>query len=142
VAAKLGKDVFLALVAVAWSDGDVTTAEARAIVRAASASGLADADLDEIEQATQDPLSLDAIPPASMTPDGCRQIYALACYLAAADGRVVDAERAALTRVADRFGLSEDDRKKGLEESVTIAESMNAGAAVIEALAREVRRSK
>ena len=75
--------MFLALVAVAWSDGDVTTAEARAIVRAASDSGLTGADLDEIEQATLDPLSVDAVPPASFTPDGCRQIYALAWCLAA-----------------------------------------------------------
>jgi uncharacterized membrane protein YebE (DUF533 family) len=142
VAVKLGKDVFLALVAVAWSDGEVTTAEARAIVRAASASGLSEPDMDEIERATQDPLSLDAVPLANMTPEACRQIYALACYLAAADGRVVDAERAALARVGDRFGLSEADRKKALEESVAIAQSMNAGAQVIEALAREVRRTK
>jgi hypothetical protein len=52
---RLGRDVFMALAAVAWADGKVDPEEADAIVRTALEEGL---DLDEIadiEQATSRP---------------------------------------------------------------------------------------
>jgi uncharacterized membrane protein YebE (DUF533 family) len=118
----MNKDVFLALAAIGWADGQLDPDEADAIVRAAVEAGL---DLDvisEIENATKQPVDIGEIDRSSLTKQDRLFVYAVACWIAQLDGKVSDTEAAALVRLGNRLGVPERPR------------------AAVEELAREVAR--
>ena len=57
----LGRDVYLALAAVGWADGQLDQEEADAIVRTALEEGLEIDEIAEIEEATKNPIDIGVI---------------------------------------------------------------------------------
>jgi uncharacterized membrane protein YebE (DUF533 family) len=97
----LGRDVFLALAAVGWSDGKLDAEEADAIVRTALEEGLDLDEIDAIEKATKAPTALDAIDLAGLTKADRLFVYAVASWMVRLDGVLDDREIEALRKLAD-----------------------------------------
>src|SRR5438309_868041 len=135
---KLSKDVFRALATVAWADGEVTTSEARALVRAASAAGLSDVDLDDVERATTHRTSLSDLEELALTRADAEWVYAVACVLGAADGKLVDEERASIERLGDLLRLTNEERESARRASLSFAQTIGASTYTLEVLAHEI----
>jgi tellurite resistance protein len=115
-ARRMNRDVFIALAAVAWADGQLDPDEADAIVRAAAEEGL---DIDEIaaiESATESFVDLGVIDRSGLSKEERLFVYAVACWIARMDGVVTDAESSALARLGERLGVPE--RPRGHAESI------------------------
>jgi len=119
---KLGKDVFMALAAVGWSDDKVEPAEADAIVHAARECGVDVVELDAVKRATQKKVELTAIKSMKLAPDERLFVYAMATWLARVDGVVMPEEKDALAKLGDALKLADGDRTKASAASFRIAE--------------------
>jgi len=119
---KLGKDVFMALAAVGWSDDKVEPAEADAIVHAARECGVDGVELDAVKRATQKKVELTAIKSMKLAPDERLFVYAMATWLARVDGVVMPEEKDALAKLGDALKLADGDRTKASAASFRIAE--------------------
>ena len=107
---RLGRDVFLALAAVAWADGTLDPEEADAIVRTAVDEGL---DLDaiaEIEAATKARVDIGVIDRKNLTKEDRLFVYAVASWMTRLDGRVSEAETAALARLGEALKVPVEPR--------------------------------
>jgi hypothetical protein len=135
---KLGKDVFLALAQVAWADGEVSAGEAKALVRAAKAAGLAGADLQAVESALASRESSKRAPKVALTAEQSEMVYALACALSAVDGQIAESEREAIASLGDRLKIPFDARGRGAAASVAVAKELEVGGDAIAALTREL----
>jgi uncharacterized membrane protein YebE (DUF533 family) len=102
---RLGSDVFVALAAIAWADGQLDADEADAIVRAAFDEGLSLEEIAAIEEATKERVDLGVIDRSSMSKDDRLFVYAVACWIARLDGQVTDAESDALARLGEKLGV-------------------------------------
>lgn len=98
-ASRLGKDVFVALAAIAWADGKLDPDEADAIVRAAADEGLDLEEIAEIEAATGSPVDLGVIDRAGMSKEDRLFVYGVACWIANMDGEVTSEEAQALAKL-------------------------------------------
>ncbi len=107
---RLGKDIFVALAAVAWADGQLDADEADAIVRAAADEDLSLEEIAAIESATKTPVDLGVIDRSGMSKEDRLFVYAVACWIARLDGRVTDAESDALGKLGERLGVPERPR--------------------------------
>jgi uncharacterized membrane protein YebE (DUF533 family) len=107
---RLGKDIFVALAAIAWADGQLDPDEADAIVRAAVDEGLSLEEIADIEQSTKQPVDLGVIDRAGLTKDDRLFVYAVACWIARLDGSVSAAESDALGVLGERLGIPERPR--------------------------------
>jgi uncharacterized membrane protein YebE (DUF533 family) len=107
---KLRRDVFVALAAVAWADGEMAADEADAIVRAAVEEGLSLEEIAEIESATSTRVDLGAIDRAGLGKEDRLFVYAVACWIARMDGRVTPEESEALSGLGERLGVPERPR--------------------------------
>jgi uncharacterized membrane protein YebE (DUF533 family) len=107
---KLGRDVFIALAAVAWADGQLDPDEADAIVRAALDEGIDLAEIGEIELATKKPVDMGVIDKSSLGKEDRLFVYGVACWIARLDGKVTDEEGAALSKLGERLGVPEKPR--------------------------------
>jgi uncharacterized membrane protein YebE (DUF533 family) len=108
--AKLGKDVFIALAAIAWADGRLDQDEADAIVRAAAEEGLELDDIAEIEEATKSPVDLSVLAREGLGVEDRMFVYAVATWIARLDGPILDEEAAVLAALGDRLGLPDRPR--------------------------------
>jgi len=120
--ARLQRDVFIALAAIAWADGRLDPEEADAIVRAAVDAGLDLDTISDIERATSSRVDLGAIERSAMTKADRLFVYAVARWIAELDGEVTTGEHDALAALGERLGVPERAR------------------ASAEAIAREVAR--
>src|ERR1700723_1272091 len=102
--ARFRKDVFIALAAVAWADGQLDPDEADAIVRAALEDGLSLEEITAIEAATKAPVDLGVIDRSGLSKEDRLFVYAVACWIARMDGKVTEAEADALTKLGERLG--------------------------------------
>jgi uncharacterized tellurite resistance protein B-like protein len=107
---RLGKDIFVALAAIAWADGTLDPDEADAIVRAAADEGLSLEEIAAIEEATKERVDLGVIDRSSMSKDDRLFVYAIACWIARLDGQVTDAESDALAKLGEKLGVPERPR--------------------------------
>jgi uncharacterized tellurite resistance protein B-like protein len=107
---RLGKDIFVALAAIAWADGQLDPDEADAIVRAAADEGLSLEEIAAIEEATKERVDLGVIDRSSMSKDDRLFVYAVACWIARLDGQVTDAESDALAKLGEKLGVPERPR--------------------------------
>lgn len=95
-----GRDVYLALAAVGWADGQLSQEAGDAIVRTALEEGL---DLDvvqEIEEAVKTPQTIGAIDRLQMSKSDRLYVYAVASWITLLDGRVTEREEEVLSRLA------------------------------------------
>jgi uncharacterized membrane protein YebE (DUF533 family) len=107
---KLRRDVFIALAAVAWADGELAPDEADAIVRAAADEGLSLEEIAEIESATRTRVDLGTVDRTGLSKEDRVFIYAVACWIARLDGRVTPEESEALAALGERLGVPERPR--------------------------------
>jgi uncharacterized membrane protein YebE (DUF533 family) len=106
----LGRDVYIALAAVGWADGQLDPDEADAIVRAAVEEGLELEAINDIEAATKTPVDLGVIDRKGLSKEDRLYVYGIAVWITRMDGVVSDAERAALTKLADALKVPEHPR--------------------------------
>jgi uncharacterized membrane protein YebE (DUF533 family) len=107
---RLGTDVFVALAAIAWADGQLDSDEADAIVRAAADEGLTLEEIAAIEESTRHRVDLGVVDRSAMSKDDRLFVYAVACWIARLDGRVTAAESDALAKLGERLGVPERPR--------------------------------
>ena len=88
----LGKDVFVALAALAWVDGAVAPEEAEALIGAAMMTGLSESELAEVEAALTVPVPLERLDGLRITGDDRLFVYGVGLWLVRADGVVTDDE--------------------------------------------------
>jgi len=107
---KLGKDIFIALAAVAWADGKLDPDEADAIVRAAVDEGMELDEIGAIEAATRQKVDLGVVDRAGLSKEDRLFVYGVACWIARMDGQVTPEETAALAKLGERLGIPERPR--------------------------------
>jgi uncharacterized membrane protein YebE (DUF533 family) len=107
---RFGTDIFVALAAIGWADGQLDPDEADAIVRAAADEGLSLEEIAAIEESTRQRVDLGVIDRSAMTKDDRLFVYAVACWIARLDGRVTPAESDALAKLGERLGVPERPR--------------------------------
>jgi len=115
---NLGRDVFVALSAVIWADGEVTENEAEALLSAARANGLAGSDLAAVERATRVRTDVDVLVGLALSPEEQSFVYGIAAWLTCADGKVTHEELALLDKLGDALGLSAGDRDAAASAAV------------------------
>ncbi len=108
---KLNKDVFVALAAVAWADGQLDPDEADAIVRAAVDCGLELDEISEIESATKERIDLGTVDRKGLSKQDRMFVYAIACWIAQLDGLVTEEEQQTLTALGEKLGVPERPRR-------------------------------
>ncbi len=116
-----GRDVFIALAAVAWADGTVDPDEADAIVRAAVDVGVELDEIASIEEATRKPVTLSAIDKGALSKESRLFVYAVACWIARLDGKVTDEESAALTQLGEALEIPERARAGAEKRAAEVA---------------------
>ncbi len=119
---RLGRDVFIALAAVGWSDGKLDADEADAIVRTALEEGLELDEIAEIEKATKAPVDMSVVDRASLTKADRLFIYAVASWMIRLDGIVDSRELDALRRLGDLLKLPERPREHADIIALEVAE--------------------
>lgn len=107
---RLGRDVFLALAAIGWSDGELDAKEGDAIVRLAVDEGLELDEIGELEEATSTPVELESVNWHRMTKTDRLFVYAVAAYLTRVDGKLDPRESAALDRLGGLLAIPEAPR--------------------------------
>jgi uncharacterized membrane protein YebE (DUF533 family) len=107
---RLGRDVYIALAAVAWADGNLDQEEADAIVRTALEEGLDIVEIAEIEAATKERVDLGVIDRKDLSKEDRLFVYAVACWLTRLDGVVSAAEAQALNDLGEALKIPEKPR--------------------------------
>ncbi|MBK8254872.1 MAG: hypothetical protein IPK82_19710 [Polyangiaceae bacterium] len=119
---KLGRDVFIALAAIGWSDGHLDSDEADAIVRTAMEEGLELDELAEIDQATKQRTDLSVIDRSEMTKADRLFVYAVASWMTRLDGVVEEGEQKALDQLGDLLKIPKAPREHADAIAQEIAE--------------------
>lgn len=135
---KLDKDVFVALASIIWADGVVTGDEARALEEAARACGVDAAGLEEVRAATRQRQSLERVKDLGLGADERCFVYAIAAWLARADGVVTPEETEALAHLGDMLEVGDDDRACALAASHAIDVHYGGMAGNVRALADDI----
>ena len=107
----LSRDVYLALAAVGWADGQLTPEAADAIVRTALEEGLEMTEVASIEEATRDRIDMVEIDRMDMTKADRLYVYAVASWIAQLDGPVSSRSSDALANLGDQLGIPEAPRQ-------------------------------
>jgi uncharacterized membrane protein YebE (DUF533 family) len=119
---RLGRDVFVALAAVGWADGQLDPDEADAIVRTAVEEGLPLEEIAEIEEATKKPFDLGEIDRSAMTKEDLLFVYAVASWMTRLDGVVAEEEVEALRKLGDQLRIPDVSREHVDEMAQQIAD--------------------
>jgi hypothetical protein len=106
----LGRDVYLALAAVGWADGQLDQDEADAIVRTALEEGLGLDEIAEIEAATKNPIDIGVIDRKKLSKEDRLFVYGVASWITRLDGVVTVAEQAALEKLGEALKVPEKPR--------------------------------
>jgi uncharacterized membrane protein YebE (DUF533 family) len=104
---RLGQDVYIALAAIGWADGNLDPEEADAIVRTALEEGLELEEIEEIEKATKEPVDIGVIDRRNMSKEDRLFVYAVASWMTRLDGKVTDTETAALAKLGQALKVPE-----------------------------------
>ncbi len=108
---RLGRDVFLALAAIGWADGNLDAEEADAIVRTALEEGLELEEIDEIERATKERVEMTVIDRSKLTKEDRLFVYAVAAWMTRLDGVVDGQELEALDSLGEKLKVPEPARR-------------------------------
>ena len=106
----LGRDVYIALAAVGWADGQLDQEEADAIVRTALEEGLDIAEIAEIEEATKNPVDIGVIDRKNLSKEDRLFVYGVASWITRLDGVVTEGEQAALAKLGEVLKVPEKPR--------------------------------
>ena len=119
---RLGRDVFIALAAVAWADGKIDEDEADAIVRCAAEEGLEIDEIAEIEEAVRSPVDIGSIDIAKLSKADRLFVYAVGAWIARVDGQVAPEEITALNRLAAVLRIPDKPRERADAIALEIGE--------------------
>lgn len=108
---RLGRDVYVALAAIGWADGQLDGDEADAIVRTALEEGLELDEISEIELATKERVALGEIDRRGLSKDDRLFVYAVACWLTSLDGLITEEEERALAELGRQLRIPDEPRK-------------------------------
>lgn len=108
---RLGRDVFIALAAIGWADGNLDPDEADAIVRTAMEEGLELEEIGEIEEATKKRVELDFIDRSTMSKADRLFVYAVASWMTRLDGVVGAQELQALEKLGETLKIPQAPRE-------------------------------
>lgn len=108
---RLGRDIFLALAAVGWADGQLTEEAADAIVRTALDEGLELDEIKEIEDATKSPVDVGVVDRMAMSKADRLYVYAVASWIANLDGKITEKEAEALAKLGEVLKVPEAPRR-------------------------------
>lgn len=103
----LGRDVYVALAAVGWADGQLDREEADAIVRTALEEGLDIDEIAEIEEATKSPVDIGVIDRKNLSKEDRLFVYGVASWITRLDGIVTEGEQAALKKLGEALKVPE-----------------------------------
>ena len=106
----LGRDVYIALAAVGWADGQLDQEEADAIVRTALEEGLDLDEIAEIEEATKHPVDLGVIDRKNLSKEDRLFVYGVASWITRLDGVISEGEQAALSKLGEALKVPEKPR--------------------------------
>lgn len=106
----MGKDVYLALAAVGWADGNLDGDEADAIVKAALGDGHELESLTEIEEATKAAHPLGPLDTSKLDDSDRKFVFAVATWMCTLDGELHPGEKAILDELAGRLELDDETR--------------------------------
>lgn len=106
----LGRDVYLALAAVGWADGQLDQEEADAIVRTALEEGLDIEQIAEIEEATKNPVDIGVIDRKNLSKEDRLFVYGVASWITRLDGVVTESEQVALEKLGEVLKVPEKPR--------------------------------
>lgn len=112
---KLGRDVFMALAAIAWADGKVDPQEADAICRTALEEGLEIDEIEAIEKATKEKIDMSSIEFPKMSKADRLFVYAVGSWITRVDGHVADEEKEALEKLGEALKVPETPRLRAEE---------------------------
>lgn len=107
----LGRDVYIALAAVGWADGNLDPEEADAIVRTALEEGLELEEISEIEAATKQPVDIGEIDRRNMSKEDRLFVYAVASWMTRLDGEVTQSELDALRKLGEALKIPDRPRE-------------------------------
>lgn len=107
---KLGRDVYLALAAIGWADGNLDADEADAIVRTALEEGLELDEIQEIEAATKAPIDMGVVDRKALSKADRLFVYAIASWMTRLDGTVTEEETAALAKLGEALKVPDAPR--------------------------------
>ncbi len=107
---RLGRDVYIALAAIGWADGNLDQDEADAIVRTAVEEGLDIEEISEIEAATKSPVDIGEIDRRGLSKEDRLFVYAVASWMTRLDGKVDEAETTALNKLGEALKIPEKPR--------------------------------
>jgi uncharacterized membrane protein YebE (DUF533 family) len=111
----LGLDVYVALAAVGWADGQLTRAAADAILRTAAEEGLDIESLQKLEEAVAKPVDMGVIDRMHMSKSDRLFVYAVASWIATLDGEASARTQEALGQLAHTLGVPETPRQRADE---------------------------
>ena len=137
----LGRDVYIALAAVGWADGNLDQEEADAIVRTALEEGLDIDEIAEIEAATKQPVDMGEIDRRGMSKEDRLFVYAVASWMTLLDGKVTDTEQAALAKLGEALKVPEKPRAHAdaiVQEVVNLSPDMRPARYDLPALRRTI----
>jgi len=118
---KLGKNVFLALAAVGVADGAASDDELEALVHAAEASGVSNAEVEEIKTAARTVKgNFSEVANLRLTPEERLFAYAIATWLVRVDGMVMPEEKMALYKLGNALKLADGDRTRASAASFKV----------------------
>lgn len=119
---RLGRDVFIALAAIAWADGQLDPDEADAIVRTAMEEGLELEEIGEIDAATKQKVELHAIDLHAMSKADRLFVYAVAAWMTRLDNKVTESESALLDQLGAALKIPEAPRRHADAMAKEVAE--------------------
>lgn len=108
------KNVYLALAAVGWADGNLDTDEADAIAKLALEDGLDLEEVGALERKIHEPIAITSVDLSGLPPKDRCFVYAVAAWLATLDGELAAEENATLDAIAKQLGL-DAERTQDLE---------------------------
>jgi len=111
----LGLDVYIALAAVGWADGELTRAAADAILRTAAEEGLDLESLQKLEQATHERVDMGVVDRMNMSKSDRLFVYAVASWIATLDGEASARTQEALDHLGEALGVPDVPRRRADE---------------------------
>src|SRR5688572_8917630 len=108
----IGRDSLLAIVAVAWADGQIDPRESASVKSACEQLALTGEDCALVDQALQRGFTLNEVETIRMNRLTRLFTYAASCWIAEVDGAPSEPEKQALDLLGDRLGLSAVARER------------------------------
>ncbi len=111
----LGLDVYIALAAVGWADGQLTRQAADAILRTAAEEGLDLDSLQKLEEAVKNRVDMGVVDRMNMSKSDRLFVYAVASWITTLDGEASVRTKEALGQLAKALGVPEAPRERADE---------------------------